>query len=74
MAILFGGAIYLCNFGRGHYWELSCEMVLNLDQWFSSVGKPLDHLIRNTKFVYEKLLIQGKTFRNISLYLTDDHF
>ena len=24
----------LCNFGRGHYGEHSCEIILNLDQWF----------------------------------------
>ena len=22
---------YLCNFGRGHYWKPSCEVILNLD-------------------------------------------
>ena len=26
---------HLCNFGRGHHGEHSCEVVLNLDQWFS---------------------------------------
>ena len=25
---------YLCNFGRGHYGEHSCEIILNLDKWF----------------------------------------
>ena len=25
---------HLCNFGRGHYEEQLCEMILNLDQWF----------------------------------------
>ena len=25
---------HLCNFGRGHYGEHSCEINLNLDQWF----------------------------------------
>ena len=25
---------HLCNFGRGHYGEHSCEIILNLDQWF----------------------------------------
>ena len=25
---------HLCNFGRGHYGEPSCEVILNLDQWF----------------------------------------
>ena len=24
----------LCNFGRGHYGEHSCEIILNLDQCF----------------------------------------
>ena len=24
---------HLCNFGRGHCGEHSCEIVLNLDQW-----------------------------------------
>ena len=26
---------HLCNFGRGHYEEQFCEIILNLDQWFS---------------------------------------
>ena len=25
----------LCNFGRGHYGEPSCEVILNFDQEFS---------------------------------------
>ena len=25
---------YLCNFGRGHYEEQFCEIILNLGQWF----------------------------------------
>ena len=25
---------YLCNFGRGNYWDHSCEIILNLDQRF----------------------------------------
>ena len=25
---------YLCNFGRGRYGKPSCEVILNLDQWF----------------------------------------
>ena len=25
---------HLCNFGRGHYEEHFCEIILNLDQWF----------------------------------------
>ena len=28
----------LCNFGRGHYWENSHEIILNLDQWFKRKG------------------------------------
>ena len=24
----------LCNFGRGHYEEHFCEIILNLNQWF----------------------------------------
>ena len=24
---------HLCTIGRGHYWEHSCEIILNLDQW-----------------------------------------
>ena len=24
----------LCNFGRRHYEEHSCEVILNLDKWF----------------------------------------
>ena len=24
----------LCNFGRGHYGEHSCEIILNFDPWF----------------------------------------
>ena len=26
---------HLCNIGQGHYQEHFCEVVLNLDQWFS---------------------------------------
>ena len=29
-----GGPFALCNFGRGHYEEHFCEIILNLDQWF----------------------------------------
>ena len=25
---------HLCNFSRGHYQELFCEIILNFDQWF----------------------------------------
>ena len=25
---------HLCNFGRKHHEEQSCEIILNLDQWF----------------------------------------
>ena len=25
---------HLCNFGRGHYEEHFCEIILNLEQWF----------------------------------------
>ena len=25
---------HLCNFGKGHYEEQFCEIILNLDQWF----------------------------------------
>ena len=25
---------HLCNFGRGHYEEQFCEIILNLGQWF----------------------------------------
>ena len=25
---------HLCNFGRRHYGEQTCEVILNLDQWF----------------------------------------
>ena len=25
---------HLCNFGRGHYGEYSCKLILFLDQWF----------------------------------------
>ena len=31
---MFGGAGPFRHFGRGHYEEHSCEIVLNLDQWF----------------------------------------
>ena len=35
MGILFGGAkIRLVNFGRVHYEEHICDIILNLDQWF----------------------------------------
>ena len=27
---------HLCNFGRRHHEEQSCELILNLDQWFRS--------------------------------------
>ena len=32
VAILIGGAVLLCNFGRGHYEEHFCEIILDLDQ------------------------------------------
>ena len=25
---------HLCNFGKGHYEEQFCEIILNLDKWF----------------------------------------
>ena len=25
---------HLCDFGKGHYDEQFCEIILNLDQWF----------------------------------------
>ena len=25
----------MCNFGRGHYEEHLCDIILNLDQWFT---------------------------------------
>ena len=38
MALLFGGAEplwnHLCKIERGHHREHSCEVILNLDQWF----------------------------------------
>ena len=34
MALLFGGAETLCNFGREHHEEQFCEIVMNLDQLF----------------------------------------
>ena len=30
---MFSG-VETCNFGSAHYGEHSCEMILNLDQWF----------------------------------------
>ena len=34
MALFFGEADNLCNFGRGHHGEPFCVIILNLDQWF----------------------------------------
>ena len=31
---LFGGLDPLCDIGRRHHEEQSCEIILNLDQWF----------------------------------------
>ena len=31
---MFSDVNHLCNFGRGHYEEHLCEIILNLDQWF----------------------------------------
>ena len=33
-ALLFSPAEPLCKFGRGHYEENLCEVILNLDQYF----------------------------------------
>ena len=33
-ALLFSGLERLCNFGRRHHEEKSCEIILNLDQRF----------------------------------------
>ena len=30
---------YLCNFGRGYQEEKFCEIILNLDQWFSMLRR-----------------------------------
>ena len=35
MALLFRGARPYLEFGRSHYEEHFCKIVLNLDQWFS---------------------------------------
>ena len=34
-APLFLGVAFLCNFGRMHHEEQFCEIILNLDKWFS---------------------------------------
>ena len=34
MRNMMGEWDHLCNFGRGHYGEHSCEIILNLDKWF----------------------------------------
>ena len=31
---IFSSGSHLYNFGRGYYGEHSCEIILNLDQWF----------------------------------------
>ena len=31
---MFSGGEPLVNFGRGHYKEQFCEIILNFDQWF----------------------------------------
>ena len=33
VAILFSRVEWFVNFGRGHYEEHFCEIILNLDQW-----------------------------------------
>ena len=30
--------IHLYNFGRGHYEEHFCEIILNLNQWFEDIS------------------------------------
>ena len=34
--IFFGGAEPSGDFGRGHYEEHFCDIILNFDQWFKS--------------------------------------
>ena len=34
MVVFIGGVPLIYNFGRGHYGKHSCEIILNLDQWF----------------------------------------
>ena len=34
MALLFSGAETFVHFGKCHYAEQFCELILNLDQWF----------------------------------------
>ena len=29
---------HLCNFGKGHYEKLFCEIILSMDQWFRRQG------------------------------------
>ena len=35
---------HLCNFDRGYYKELFCEIILNLDQWFRRRFKDISYL------------------------------
>ena len=34
VGLFFAERNHLCNLGRGYYGEQSCEIILNLDQWF----------------------------------------
>ena len=36
---------HLCNFGRRHHEEQSCEIILNCDQWFRRRGRLKEFLI-----------------------------
>ena len=37
-ALLFRGVEPFMLFGRGHYVKYSCELILNLDQWFKGMS------------------------------------
>ena len=65
---------HLCNFGRGHYEEHFCEVILNLDQWFrKKCCKTFDIYSSGGSFVQHNGTLcsfgQGHIMRNISVKL-----
>ena len=59
---------HLCNFERGHYWECSCEVIWNLDQWFRRLlfkdisylvlWQPLSGFVQRTRTICA-ILVEG---------------
>ena len=73
MAILFSGAEQFVHFSRGHYEEYFCEIILNLDLWFSRCCLKIFLIFSGSPFVKLSrticaILVEG-IMRNISVKL-----